>query len=100
MELSQQYTERVEVELGDLIFSTTREELGKENPAANLLPFALLVMAALTGLLLMKKLPARVTNTGRVITEGRPTKNQVEAAVRESRETPPDRVEERIREQL
>ena len=100
LELSRQYADRVEVELGDLVFSTTREELGKENPAANLLPFALLVMAALTGLLLMKKLPARVTNTGKVLAGGRPTKNQVEAALRESRETPPDRVEDRIREQL
>ena len=57
-------------------------------------------LAGLTGLLLVKKLPARVTNTGKVVTGDRPTKNQVEAAVRESRETPPDRVEDRIREQL
>ncbi len=100
LELSQRYTDRVAVELGDLVYSTTREELGKENPAANLLPFALLVIVVLTGLLLVKKLPARVTNIGKVITEGRPTKNQVEAAVRENREMPPDRVEDRIREQL
>ena len=100
LELSQRYADRVEVELGDLVFSTTREELGKENPATDLLPFALLMMAVLTGLLLVKKLPARVTNTGKVVTGDRLTKNQVEAAVRESRETPPDRVEDRIREQL
>ena len=100
LELSQRYADRVEVELGDLVIRTTLEELGKENPAAHLLPFALLMMAVLTGLLLVKKLPARVTNTGKVVTGDRPTKNQVEAAVRESRETPPDRVEDRIREQL
>jgi len=100
LELSRQYTDRVEVELGDLVIRTTLEELGKENPAAHLLPFALLMMVVLTGLLLVKKLPARVTNTGKVVTGDRPTKNQVEAAVRESRETPPDRVEDRIREQL
>ena len=100
LELSQRYTDRVEVELGDLVIRTTREELGKENPAADLLPFALLVMAALTGLLLVKKLPARVTNTGKVVVGSKPSKGQVEAAVRESRETPPDRVEDRIREQL
>ena len=100
LELSQRYTDRVEVELGDLVIRTTLEELGKENPAAHLLLFALLMMAVLTGLLLVKKLPARVTNTGKVVTGDRPTKNQVEAAVRESRETPPDRVEDRIREQL
>ena len=99
-ELSQRYADMVEVELGDQVFSTTREELGKENPAADLLPFALLVMAALTGLLLVKKLPVRVTNTGKVVAGSKPSKGQVEAAVRESRETPPDRVEDRIREQL
>ena len=100
LELSRRYTDRVEVELGDLVIRTTLEELDKEKPAAHLLPFALLMMAVLTGLLLVKKLPARVTNTGKVVTGDRPTKNQVEAAVRESRETPPDRVEDRIREQL
>ena len=64
---------------------------------------ACMAMNAAFGLLdvlLVKKLPARVTNTGKVVTGDRPTKNQVEAAVRESRETPPDRVEDRIREQL
>ena len=100
LELSQQYTDRVEVELGDLVFSTMREELAKENPAVNLLPFALLVVAALTGLLLVKKRPARITNTGKVITDGKPTRTQVETALSEHTETPPDRVENRIREQL
>lgn len=100
LELSQQYTDRVEVELGDLVFSTLREELAKENPAANLLPFALLVVAALTGLLLVKRRPARITNTGKVITDGKPTRTQVETALSEHTETPPDRVENRIREQL
>ena len=99
-ELSQRYTDRIAVELGDLIFSTTMEELGEETPTVQLLPFALLVMAALTGLLLVKKLPARVTNTGKVVTGGKPTRAQVEAALRESTETPSDRVEERIRKQL
>ena len=100
LELSQRYTDRVEVELGDLVIRTTLEELGKENPAAHLLPFALLLMVVLTGLLLVKKLPARVTNTGKVVAGSKPSKDQVEAVVRESRETPPDRVEDRIREQL
>ena len=101
-QLSQRYADRVEVELGDMVFSTNtmREDLGIEKPAANLLPFALLVMAALTGLLLVKKLPARVTNTGKVVTEGKPTRAQVETALSEHTETPPDRVEEQLKNKL
>ena len=47
------------------------------------------------------KCPAvAVTNTGKVVTGGRPSRAQVEAAIAEQTETPPDRVEDRIREQL
>lgn len=99
-ELSQRYTDRVEVELGDMVFDTMRKDLGIEKPDANLLPFALLVTAVLTGLLLVKKLPARVTNTGKVVTEGKPTRAQVEAALSEHSETPPDRVEEQLKKKL
>ena len=100
LELSQRYTDRVVVELGDLMYTTALEELGKPEPPVDLLPFALLVIVVLTGLLLVKKLPARVTNTGKVVAGGRPSRAQVEAAIAEQTETPPDRVEDRIREQL
>ena len=55
---------------------------------------------ALAALTVAFKRPARVTNTGKVITEGKPTRAQVEAALSEHSETPPDRVEEQLKKKL
>ena len=114
-ELANTYGDKVVVELSDAIFDLsndvitigpivdggTTEVLTAVPKRQNLLPLVLLLaVLALCGGLLAKKLPARVTNAGTVVTGGKPTRTQMEAAVRAGEETPPDRVEEQIRKQL
>ena len=114
-ELANTYGDKVVVELSDAIFDLsndvitigpivdggTTEVLTAVPKRQNLLPLVLLLaVLALCGGLLAKKLPARVTNAGTVVTGGKPTRTQTEAAVRAGEETPPDRVEEQIRKQL
>ena len=114
-ELANTYGDKVVVEMGDGIITMTNdvitigpivdggttEVLTAVPKRQNLLPLMLLLAAlALCGGFLAKKLPARVTNAGTVVTGGKLTRTQTEAAVRAGEETPPDRVEEQIRKQL
>ena len=79
----------------------TTEVLVSMPKKQNLLPLVLLVaVLAVCGGLLARKLPARVTNEGAVITGEKPTRAQTEAAVRAGEETPSDRVEEQLRKKL
>lgn len=110
--LTAQYGDLILVEEGEMIYDTLAlvtdtppEQMAVDLTAkpsiGNYFPLILLltvlVLAALT---VAFKLPARVTNTGKVITEGKPTRAQVEAALAEHSETPPDRVEERLKKKL
>ena len=114
-ELANTYGEKVVVEMSDGIITMTNdvitigpivdggttEVLTAVPKRQNLLPLMLLLaVLALCGGLLAKKLPARVTNAGTVVTGGKSTRAQTEAAVRAGEETPPDRLEEQIRKQL
>lgn len=98
-ELLAQYGDKVTVELGSMILTDTLAEYQRDggNPGMTLVLTAAVV---LMGLAFAFKLPARVTSTGKVVTGSKPTRTQVENAVCESTETPPDRVEDAIRKQL
>ena len=108
--LTAQYGDLVVVEAGEMIFSvlhcdTPFEQVAVDMTAkptiGNYLPLILLLtVLALAALTVAFKRPARVTNTGKVITEGKPTRAQVEAALSEHSETPPDRVEEQLKKKL
>lgn len=108
--LTAQYGDLVVVEDGELLFSILRSDTPPQQAAVDLtakptignyLPLILVLnVLALAGLTVVFKRPARVTNTGKVVTDGKPSRRQVEAALSEHTETPPDRVENRIREQL
>ena len=108
--LTAQYGDLVVVEAGEMIFSVLHCDTPFEQVAVDLtakptignyLPLILLLtVLALAALTVAFKRPARVTNTGKVITEGKPTRAQVEAALSEHSETPPDRVEEQLKKKL
>ncbi len=108
--LTAQYGDLVVVEAGEMIFSVLHCDTPFEQAAVDLtakptignyLPLILLLtVLALAALTVAFKRPARVTNTGKVITEGKPTRAQVEAAISEHSETPPDRVEEQLKKKL
>lgn len=108
--LTAQYGDMVVVEAGEMIFSVLHCDTPFEQVAVDLtakptignyLPLILLLtVLALAALTVAFKRPARVTNTGKVITEGKPTRAQVEAAISEHSETPPDRVEEQLKKKL
>lgn len=108
--LTAQYGDLVVVEAGEMIFSVLHCDTPLEQVAVDLtakptignyLPLILLLtVLALAALTVAFKRPARVTNTGKVITEGKPTRAQVEAALSEHSETPPDRVEEQLKKKL
>ena len=108
--LPAQYGDLVVVEAGEMIFSVLHCDTPFEQVAVDLtakptignyLPLILLLtVLALAALTVAFKRPARVTNTGKVITEGKPTRAQVEAALSEHSETPPDRVEEQLKKKL
>jgi len=111
-ELANTYGDKVAVEMSDGIITMTNDVIVSTGPATtevltaapkrqNLLPLVLLLaVLALCGGLLAKKLPARVTAEGTVVTGGKLTRAQAEAAVRTGEETPPDRVEEQLRKKL
>lgn len=108
--LTAQYGDLVVVEAGEMIFSVLHCDTPLEQVAVDLtakptignyLPLILLLtVLALAALTVAFKRPARVTNTGKVVTEGKPTRAQVEAALSEHSETPPDRVEEQLKKKL
>lgn len=108
--LTAQYGDLVVVEDGELLFSILRSDTPPQQAAVDLtakptignyLPLILVLnVLALAGLAVVFNRPARVTNTGKVVTDGKPSRRQVEAALSEHTETPPDRVGNRIREQL
>ncbi len=108
--LTAQYGDLVVVEAGEMIFSVLHCDTPFEQVAVDLtakptignyLPLILLLtVLALAALTVAFKRPARVTNTGKVVTEGKPTRAQVEAALSEHSETPPDRVEEQLKKKL
>lgn len=96
-ELTATYGDKVFVEVGNMIFDETTAEKSRDRGSGVLL---LLVVMGLPVMAAALKLPARVTNTGRVVTEERPTRAQVEAALTEHTETPPDRVEQELNRKL
>ena len=108
--LTAQYGDLVVVEDGELLFSILRSDTPPQQAAVDLtakptignyLPLILLLtVLALAALTVAFKRPARVTNTGKVVTDGKPSRRQVAAVLSEHTETPPDRVENRIRERL
>lgn len=98
-ELLEEYGDKIAVELGTMRLDFTALEESRDKGGGG----PVLVLAAVvifTGLAVAFKLPARLTNTGKVVTETKPTRAQVENAICESTETPPDRVKESIRKQL
>ena len=100
-ELVKAYGDRVAVELGQTVMThTILKELGDEQEHGKTLMVILLGLLGLGGLTFAVKRPARVTADGKVVTGGKPSRAQVEAALAEQTETPPDRVEDRIRKQL
>ena len=97
-ELAEKHGDKLMVELGsEIILDTTSSQAAVSKKGWGLVAAAALL---LTGLTFAFKLPARVTNIGKVVTETKPTRVQVESALRESAETPPDRVEEAIKKKL
>jgi len=108
--LTAQYGDLVVVEDGELLFSILRSDTPPQQAAVDLtakptignyLPLILVLnVLALAGLTVVFKRPARVTNTGKVVTDGKPSRRQVEAALSEHTETPPDRVEQELKKKL
>lgn len=108
--LTAQYGDLVVVEDGELLFSVLHCDTPFEQAAVDLtakptignyLPLILLLtVLALAALTVAFKRPARVTNTGKVVTDGKPSRRQVEAALSEHTETPPDRVEQELKKKL
>lgn len=108
--LTAQYGDLILVEEGDLHFETLLTDASPDQVAVDLTAkpsignyfplILLLTVLALAALTVAFKLPARVTANGKVVTEGKPTRAQVEAAVAQSAETPPDRVEEQIKKNM
>lgn len=110
--LTTQYGDLVLVEAGEMVFSTLLadgplddrpavELLAAKPSVGTYLPVILvLTLLSMAALRLVVKRPARVTNTGRVVAEGRPSRAQVEAALTERTETPPDRVEQELNRKL
>ncbi len=108
--LTTQYGDLILVEESDLRFETLLTDASPDQMAVDLTAkpsignyfplILLLTVLALAALTVAFKLPARVTNTGKVVTEGKPTRAQVETAVAQSTETPPDRVEEQIKKNM
>lgn len=109
-ELTRAYGDKVIVELEEGIVSTLLADSPPDRVAVDLtakpsvgtyLPVILvLTLLSLAALALVVKRPVRVTNTGRVVTEGRPTRTQVETALAGRTETPPDRVEQELNKKL
>lgn len=98
-ELLEQYGDKVIVELGSEIILDTTLEKNRDRGFSGV-PLVLAAAVGLTTLGFARKLPARLTNTGKVVTQQKPTRTQVEAALRESSETPTDRVEEQIKKMM
>lgn len=108
--LTAQYGDLVVVEAGEMIFSVLHCDTPFEQAAVDLtakptignyLPLILLLtVLALAALTVAFKRPARVTNTGKVVTDGKPSRRQVAAALSEHTETPPDRVEQELKKKL
>ena len=96
--LLKKYGDRITVEAGSMSYEATLYQDRGMGPS--LTGIVLFVLLMTVGLTVTLRSPARVTNTGKVVAGGKPTAAQVESALRESTETPPDRVEDRIREQL
>lgn len=108
--LTAQYGDMVVVRAEDWVFRTAIAdapaeqmlvELAAKPSAGTYLPVILvLTLLSLAAVAFVVKRPARVTNTGRVVTEERPTRAQVEAALAQRTETPPERVEQELNKKL
>lgn len=97
-ELAETYGDKVFVELGDRIFTETSMGKNRDRGAG-----VLLLLMFIMGLLAMTAALKRsgwLTNTGRVIAEGKPTRAQVEAALTRHTENPPERVEQELKKKL
>lgn len=97
-ELAAKHGDKIAVELGSaIILDTASRQAAGSQVGWVLVAAAVLLLTALPFAL---KLPARVTNTGKVVTETKPTRAQVETAITQHTETPPDRVEAAIKKKL
>ncbi len=100
-ELVRTYGDKVTVELGSMLFDTTTMEETYDRGGG--VPGVLLVLAAVVvmiGITVAVKLPARLTSTGKVVTDRPMSRRQVEKLVSEHSEIPPDRMEEQIKKEL
>lgn len=96
------YGDKVRVTMGEGLYFETglKQDSGLAKAGIKPVLFAAAILAVFAAAAIALRLPARVTAEGKVVTQGKPTRAQVEAALAEQTETPPDRVETQINKKL
>ena len=97
-EVAEKHGDKIVVELGsEIILDTTASQSAASKTGWGLVATAVLLLIGLTFAL---KRPVWVTNTGKVVTAGKPTRAQVETAIAQHTETPPEWVEQALNRKL